>query len=156
MFKTAKLFLSTTLLLVSTALWCTLCKALRQWVSPVSHMGEQEWKPRKMNKLVNFVFVQPSIHWSKAQFLCFKFSLFPSNVPLTRETETKKVEQFKKYIYSWMIKLTPILPDCKVSNGFCIIQEMKFSKLTQFFLPQFLWWEKNWGNKRKFKTQNRS
>ena len=91
MFETAKLSLSTTLLLVSTVLWCTLCKALRQWVSPVSHLGEQEWKPRKMNKLVNFVFVQPSIHWSKAWFLSFQFSLVPSNFPLTRETE-----QFKK------------------------------------------------------------
>ena len=93
MFETAKLSLSTTLLLVSSALWCTLCKALRQWVS---HMGEQEWKPRKMNKLVNFVFVQPSIHWSKAWFLFFKFPLFHSNFCLTRENETKIAEQFKK------------------------------------------------------------
>jgi hypothetical protein len=96
-----------------------------------------------------------------AQFLCIKFSLIPSNFPLIRESDTKKAEQFCKSSIlegqNWPKHQFSQIVKCQMAI-FCftvnfVIKELKFCKIVQLFLCQFLWWVR--GNLREQeKNQN--
>ena len=87
--------------------------------------------------------VNPIINWEYRSGICVWY-LFSLKFSLRTETVTKNwviLQNFNSWMINWPKHEFCQIAKCQMAFLYCIIQELKFFKIVQLLLSQFLSWE---------------